>query len=137
MIDGLSAAVVVGTGRIVLGAIARRTGEGIGVTARGKVVPVGAVGVCAVVSAYYRAVLACVAVLVTVRGVAVAAIERGVEGVEGGVAAEIREVDALCLVGGAGEPSVALCLRTEGDAEGEGGGEEEFHSRVFSMNGLI
>ena len=90
LIDGLSAAVVVGTDRIVLGAIARRTGEGIGVAARGKVVPVGVVGVSAVVSAYYRTISARVAVLVTVRGVAVAAIERGVEGVEGGVAAESR-----------------------------------------------
>ena len=90
LIDGLSAAVVVGTDRIVLGAIARGTGEGIGVAEGGVVVPVGVVGVSAVVSAYYRTISARVAVLVTVRGVAVAAIERGVEGVEGGVAAESR-----------------------------------------------
>ena len=138
LIDGLSAAVVVGTDRVVLGAIARGTGEGIGVAEGGVVVPVGIVGVRAVMSAHYRAVSARVAVLVAVGRVGVAAVERGAEGIEGGgVAAEGREVGDLRLVVGAGEPSVALCLCSEGGGEGDGGGEEEFHSCVFCMNGLI
>lgn len=138
LIDGLSAAVVVGTDRVVLGAITRGTGEGIGVAEGGVVVPVGIVGVRAVMSAHYRAVSARVAVLVAVGRVGVAAVERGAEGIEGGgVAAEGREVGDLRLVVGAGEPSVALCLCSEGGGEGDGGGEEEFHSCVFCMNGLI
>jgi|GEM_PF-4718347 len=137
LIDGLSAAVVVGTDRVVLGAITRGTGEGIGVAEGGVVVPVGVVGVRAVMSAHYRAVSARVAVLVAVGRVGVAAVERGAEGIGSGVAAEGREVDGLRLVVGAGEPSVALCLCSEGGGEGDGGGEEEFHSCVFCMNGLI
>ena len=138
LIDGLSAAVVVGTDRVVLGAITRGTGEGIGVAEGGVVVPVGVVGVRAVMSAHYRAVSARVAVLVAVGRVGVAAVECGAEGIEGGgVAAEGREVGDLRLVVGAGEPSVALCLCSEGGGDGDGGGEEEFHSCVFCMNWLI